>query len=70
MTAQPTSLERYRAQIMDLDAQIGVLYRKRRALQERFADEHPVVLPPPTLRTEKQRLVARCPRCGDRIPDG
>lgn len=60
----------HRQRIAELDRQIGDLYNERRAIMEAFADENgPAVLPAPTRRTDKQKLVARCPRCGDRIPE-
>lgn len=55
----------YRAQIAELDRQIGELYRERRQVMEAFAEaEGPAVLPVRTRQTDVQKLVARCPRCG------
>jgi hypothetical protein len=57
--------EDYRRWIGQLDEQIGALHRRRRRLQRRFAEHHPVVvLPVARARTPTQQLVARCPRCG------
>ncbi len=59
----------YRSQLNALEEQLTAVYRERRKLQERFADEHPPVLPPPRFRTDHQARVARCPRCGGTLSD-
>ncbi len=60
----------YRSRIAELDQKIGDLYRQRRIVMEAFAEEQgPAVLPVRTKRTDTQRLVARCPRCGGPIGD-
>lgn len=53
----------YRERLNAIEDQLTEMYRIRRGLQERFAEEHPAVLPPATKRTEKQRAISRCPRC-------
>lgn len=58
----------YRRWLGRIDEQLGSLYKRRRRLQRRFAEHHPVViLPKPQARTPTQQLVARCPRCGERV---
>ena len=54
----------YRQQLNALEEQLTAVYLERRRLQERFADEHPPVLPPARYRTAKQDAISRCPRCG------
>lgn len=59
----------YRQQLAALDEELAAVYRRRRAVQERFADEYPVVLLRASRRTETQQKIARCPRCGGKIPN-
>ena len=59
----------YREQLNRLEEQLTAVYRERRRLQERFADEHPPVLPPARYRTDAQARIARCPRCGGSLKD-
>lgn len=65
MTADVSAL---RARIHALDAERSRLYYERVELQQQLADATGVaMLPRPRNQTEKQRLVACCPRCGDRL---
>ena len=58
----------YREQLNALEEQLSDLYRRRRALTEAFADEHPPVLPARIRnRSETQMRIARCPRCSMRL---
>lgn len=57
----------YRQQLAALDEELADVYRRRRIIMEQFAALEPAVLPRPSRRTEKQQLVARCPRCGGRL---
>lgn len=59
----------YREQLNALEAELSDVYRRRRELLERFADDYPPVLPPPRLRTDAQQRVARCPRCSARLSE-
>lgn len=57
----------YRQQLNALEEQLTELYRQRRKLTERFAEDHPPVLPKPRFQSDVQQRVARCPRCGGRL---
>ena len=57
----------YRGRLNAIEDGLTVLYRQRRQLTAEYAHDHRAVLPPATRRTEKQALIARCPRCGDRL---
>lgn len=47
---------------------IGRLHRALEPVREGLAAV-PVALPEPTLRTETQKRIARCPRCNGRLDD-
>lgn len=59
----------YREKLNQLEEELSDVYRRRRALLERFADGHAPVLPPPRYRTDHQARIARCPRCGGSLSD-
>ena len=53
----------YREQLTRIEEQLSAIYRQRRELTERYAQDHPAQLPAPRQRTPTQERVARCPRC-------
>lgn len=59
----------YREELNLLEEELSDVYRRRRALLERFADDHNLILPPPRYRTERQARIARCPRCGGALSE-
>lgn len=51
-----------------VEEKIGRLYRERAPILEALAEARgPAELPPRRYRTEKQQLIARCPRCSGRL---
>ena len=62
--------EDIKAALEEAEAELHAAYRKVWPLREAYAETFPpAVLPPKRNRTDKQHLVARCPRCGGRIED-
>ena len=57
----------YRGRLNAIEERLSDLYRQRRQLTAEYAQDHRAVLPPATRRTEKQALIARCPRCSGPI---
>ena len=59
-----------KAALEEAEAELHAAYRKVWPLREAYAETFPpAVLPPKRNRTDKQHLVARCPRCGGRISE-
>ena len=59
-----------KAALEQAEAELHAAYRKVWPLREAYAEAFPPAdLPKRRNQTDKQRLVARCPRCGGRIPD-
>lgn len=46
---------------------LNPLYRERDALAVELAEAEQYTVPRPSRRTDKQALVARCPRCSQRL---
>ena len=54
--------------VLAADQEIGRLHRLKAPLQERLAElRGPANLPKRRYQTDRQRLVARCPRCGGTV---
>jgi hypothetical protein len=52
------------------EAELAAVYRELWPLREAYAEvTPPAALPSRRNRTDKQALIARCPRCGSRLPD-
>jgi hypothetical protein len=50
------------------EEELAAVYRKVWPLREAYAETFPpAALPAPRNRTDKQALVARCPRCGGKL---
>jgi hypothetical protein len=65
-----SSPEEIRAALEDAEAELQAAYRKVWPLREALAEvTPPAALPSRRNRTDKQALIARCPRCGSRLPD-
>ncbi len=65
-----TMTEDVKAALEEAEAELHAAYRKVWPLREAYAEQNPPAeLPPRTRRTDKQNLVARCPRCGGKIPN-
>lgn len=63
-----TTEEEWRSALQAVEERLAPLYVIRRELRERHAEAVAgPELPSPTRRTEKQHIVARCPRCGGRL---
>lgn len=57
--------EDVKAALEEVEAELQHVYRRLWPLREAYAEQFPPAeLPAPRNRTDKQRLVARCPRCG------
>lgn len=62
--------EETKAALEEAEAELHAAYRKVWPLREAYAEAvPPAELPRPSRRTDKQNLVARCPRCGGRLED-
>ena len=67
MSKSPTELK---AELNALEDELSALYRKVWPLREALAEvTPPAALPSRRNRTDKQALIARCPRCGGRLED-
>jgi hypothetical protein len=67
LTQSPSDVK---AALEAAEAELQAVYRRLWPLREAYARTFPpAVLPPKRNRTDKQHLVARCPRCGGKIPD-
>jgi hypothetical protein len=59
-----------RSALEEAEAELQAAYRKVWPLREAWAQAHePAALPSRRSRTDKQALVARCPRCGGRLEE-
>jgi hypothetical protein len=57
--------EDLKAALEEAESELQAAYRKVWPLREAYAEvTPPAVLPSPRKRTDKQALIARCPRCG------
>ena len=64
------SADELRSALEDAEAELHAAYRKVWPLREAYAEAFPPAdLPKRRNQTDKQRLVARCPRCGGRLED-
>ena len=62
--------EDIKAALEEVEAELAAVYRRLWPLREQYAETFPPAeLPAKRYRTDKQQLVARCPRCGGRIED-
>jgi hypothetical protein len=65
-----SSPEEIRAALEEAEAELHECYRKVWPLREAYAAAvPPAALPSRRNRTDKQALIARCPRCGGRISE-
>ena len=65
MSESPSDLK---AALDEAEAELQAVYRKLWPLREAYAESvPPAALPSRRNRTDKQALIARCPRCGGRI---
>lgn len=56
------------ADLTRIEEALSALYRERAPILEALAEARgPAVLPKPRYRTDVQKAVSRCPRCGDRL---
>jgi len=63
----PTEIK---AALDEAEAELQAIYRKLWPLREAYAETFPPAqLPAKRNRTDKQALVARCPRCGGRLEE-
>ena len=63
------SQEEWRAALVAVEERLAPIYRVRRSLREEYAERFPAPeLPRRSERTETQERVARCPRCGAKLP--
>jgi hypothetical protein len=63
-----TDPDEIKAALDAAEAELQAAYRKVWPLREAYAEAvPPAKLPPVRVRTEKQALIARCPRCGGRL---
>jgi hypothetical protein len=69
-TSLLTDPEEIRVALEEAEAELHECYRKVWPLREAYAAAvPPAALPSRRNRTDKQALIARCPRCGSRLPD-
>ena len=62
--------EKIRAALEEAEAELHECYRKVWPLREALAEvTPPAALPSRRNRTDKQALIARCPRCGTRLKE-
>jgi hypothetical protein len=62
------SVEEVKAALEEAEAELHECYRKVWPLREALAEvTPPAALPSRRNRTDKQALIARCPRCGARL---
>ncbi len=60
--------EGLKREIEHAEEELAAVYRKLWPLRKRYAEMfQPAELPKARYRTDKQNLVARCPRCGGRL---
>ena len=66
--ALKSDAELLRAELEEAEAELQAAYRKVWPLREALAEvTPPAALPSRRNRTDKQALIARCPRCGTRL---
>jgi hypothetical protein len=60
-----------KAELDAAEAELAAVYRKLGPLREAYAEAVPAAEMPSRIsrRTDKQNLIARCPRCGGRLED-
>lgn len=59
-----------KAELDALEEELQAVYRRLWPVREAYAQAAPpAALPSRRNRTDKQALIARCPRCGDRLPN-
>jgi hypothetical protein len=62
------STEELKAALDEAEAELQAVYRKLWPLREAYAEAvPPAALPSRRNRTDKQALIARCPRCGGQL---
>ena len=62
--------EDIKAALEEAEAELASVYRRLWPLREAYAETFPPAqLPPKRNRTDKQHLVARCPRCGGKLDE-
>jgi hypothetical protein len=60
--------EQLRAELEQAETELQMAYRKVWPLREAYAEvTPPAALPSRRNRTDKQALIARCPRCGGQL---
>jgi hypothetical protein len=65
-----TEASELKAELDAAEDELQAVYRKVWPLREAYAAAPPpAALPSRRNRTDKQALIARCPRCGSRLPD-
>lgn len=65
MSQSPSDLK---TALDEAEAELAAIYRKVWPLREAYAEAvPPAALPSRRNRTDKQALIARCPRCGGRL---
>ena len=65
-----TSPSEIKEELDAVEAELADVYRRLWPLREAYAEAFPpAALPAPRHRTDKQALIARCPRCGGRLPN-
>jgi hypothetical protein len=70
-TSLLTDADAIKSALEEAEAELQACYRKVWPLREAYAEAvPPAALPARRSRTDKQALIARCPRCGGRIEDG
>jgi hypothetical protein len=63
-----TNPDEIREALEEAESELQAAYRKVWPLREAYAEvTPPAELPSPRRRTEKQALIARCPRCGGKL---
>lgn len=59
-----------KAELDAVEAELAEVYRRLWPLREAYAEAAPpAALPSRRNRTDKQAAIARCPRCGGKIPE-
>ena len=66
-----TELDEVKAELEYVERKLAKLYREEVwPLREKYAEiAPPAALPSRRNRTDKQALIARCPRCGGKVED-
>jgi hypothetical protein len=67
-TQSVPELAEIKAALDETEAELAAVYRKLWPLREAYAEAAPPAAQPRgPYRTDKQKLIARCPRCGGRL---